>query len=130
MIANLWIALLLQCKCTRYHPHAKYLPHPAKHVAIRGPREEKYTVIDITNTGRPNGTSKILEEIEVSRAIFEVSIHIIYTGDICPIIIGIAQTYEGGVVCLYPLFPMKFDGADDSIAVHASGLDLHCGSSL
>ncbi|KAF9511370.1 hypothetical protein BS47DRAFT_1298934 [Hydnum rufescens UP504] len=60
-----------------YHAHPKYLPHPSKHVAIRGTREDKFTVIDVTTAGRPNGRSKILEEIEISRAIFE--------------------TYEGGV---------------------------------
>jgi len=57
----------------RYHTHTKYLPHPAGHVAIRGAREEKYTLVDITNIDKPKGRSKVLEEIELSRALFEVS---------------------------------------------------------
>ena len=61
---------------TRYHPHPKFLPYPAKHVSIRGAEEEKYTLVDITK-----GAPKILEEIEFSRALFEV--------------------YEGGVVWPY-----------------------------
>jgi O-acetylhomoserine/O-acetylserine sulfhydrylase-like pyridoxal-dependent enzyme len=56
----------------RHHTHTKYLPHPASHVAIRGAREEQYTIVDITNIDKPNGRSKVLEEIELSRALFEV----------------------------------------------------------
>jgi DEAD/DEAH box helicase domain-containing protein len=40
-------------------------------VPIRGVEEEFYTVVDITNMS-PSGDPKILEEVEVSRAIFEV----------------------------------------------------------
>lgn len=60
---------------SRYHPNPKFLPHPAKHVSIRGVEEERYTVIDVTNsqTGGAAG-SKILEEIEFSRALFEVCV--------------------------------------------------------
>lgn len=58
---------------SRYHPHPKFLPYPAKHVSIRGAEEDKYTLVDVTKDV-PN----ILEETEFSRAIFEV--------------------YEGGVV--------------------------------
>lgn len=57
----------------RYHPHPKFLPYPAKHVSIRGAEDEKYTLVDITKQ-----VPKMLEEIEFSRALFEV--------------------YEGGVV--------------------------------
>lgn len=57
----------------RYHPHPKFLPYPAKHVSIRGAEDEKYTLVDITKH-----EPKALEEIEFSRALFEV--------------------YEGGVV--------------------------------
>lgn len=32
-----------------------------------------YTVLDVTHVGRDNGRVKILEELEISRAIFEVS---------------------------------------------------------
>jgi hypothetical protein len=62
----------------RYHPHPKFLPHPAKHISIRGADDDKYTIIDVTRVGLPDGVPRILEEIELSRAIFEV--------------------YEGGVV--------------------------------
>jgi DEAD/DEAH box helicase domain-containing protein len=53
------------------------LPYPAKHVNLRGVEEEKYVLIDITAFER-GGTAKLVEEIEISRALFEV--------------------YEGGVV--------------------------------
>ena len=66
-----WINLL------RYHTHPKLLPYPAKHVNLRGVEEEKYVLIDITEFER-GGTAKLVEEIEISRALFEV--------------------YEGGVV--------------------------------
>lgn len=57
----------------RYHPHPKFLPYPAKYVSIRGAEDDKYTLVDVTKD-----VPKILEEIEFSRALFEV--------------------YEGGVV--------------------------------
>ena len=53
------------------------MPYPAKHVSLRGVEEEKYVLIDITEFER-GGTAKLVEEIEISRALFEV--------------------YEGGVV--------------------------------
>ncbi|KAF8126549.1 DEAD H helicase [Boletus edulis] len=56
-----------------YHPHPKFLPYPSRRVSIRGVEEDKYTLVDITKD-----IPKILEEIEFSRALFEV--------------------YEGGVV--------------------------------
>ena len=58
-----------------YHTHRKYLPHPAKHVSLRGAREDKYTIVDVTNVDKPNGRARILEELEFSRALFEVSRH-------------------------------------------------------
>lgn len=64
---------------SRYHTHPKYMPFPAKFIALRGVEEEKYTVVDISRIGKQNGAAKILEEIEISRALFEI--------------------YEGGVVC-------------------------------
>lgn len=51
----------------RYHTHGKYMPFPSKHVALRGAEEESYSLVDITG-----GESKVLEEMEHSRAIFEV----------------------------------------------------------
>jgi DEAD/DEAH box helicase domain-containing protein len=47
------------------------MPYPAQHVSIRGVEEERYTLVDVTqiNSG---GALRILEEIEVSRALFEI----------------------------------------------------------
>ncbi|KAH7335388.1 P-loop containing nucleoside triphosphate hydrolase protein [Rhizoctonia solani] len=55
-----------------YHAHPKFLPFPSKYISIRGIEEEKYTVIDTTSLGHTGGQTRILEEIEVSRAIFEL----------------------------------------------------------
>ncbi|KAI0747965.1 P-loop containing nucleoside triphosphate hydrolase protein [Daedaleopsis nitida] len=55
-----------------YHTHPRYLPYPAKHVSIRGIEDEKYSVVDITRVGRPGGTAHLLEEVELSRALFEI----------------------------------------------------------
>ncbi|KAJ3860339.1 DEAD/H helicase, partial [Lentinula novae-zelandiae] len=52
-----------------YHPHNKYLPSPSKHVFIHGVQEDKYVLVDVTKSVT---SAKILEEIEISRAIFEV----------------------------------------------------------
>ncbi|KAL6309039.1 P-loop containing nucleoside triphosphate hydrolase protein [Sparassis latifolia] len=55
-----------------YHTHPKFLPFPSKHITLRGGEEEKYSVIDITQLGKPDGVARILEEVEISRALFEV----------------------------------------------------------
>ncbi|PIL23843.1 hypothetical protein GSI_13594 [Ganoderma sinense ZZ0214-1] len=55
-----------------YHTHSRYLPYPSKHVSIRGIEDEKYSVVDVSRFGRPSGTVHILEEIELSRALFEI----------------------------------------------------------
>ncbi|KAJ7632232.1 P-loop containing nucleoside triphosphate hydrolase protein [Roridomyces roridus] len=57
-----------------YHTHPKFLPYPSKHVFIRGIQEERYTVVDITSlSDRSGGGSMyILEEVEISRALFEI----------------------------------------------------------
>ncbi|EMD38568.1 hypothetical protein CERSUDRAFT_82843 [Gelatoporia subvermispora B] len=55
-----------------YHAHPKYLPFPAKHIALRGADEEKYSVVDISKLDRAGGTAQILEEVELSRALFEI----------------------------------------------------------
>lgn len=52
-----------------YLTHPKYLPYPAKHVSIRGIDEEKYVVVEVRKSGEGD---RILEELEVSRALFEV----------------------------------------------------------
>ncbi|KAG5651282.1 hypothetical protein H0H81_009225 [Sphagnurus paluster] len=56
-----------------YHTHPNFLPFPSKYICIRGIQEEMYVVINVTK-----GAQSILEEVEISRAMFEV--------------------YEGGVV--------------------------------
>ncbi|KAI0336366.1 DEAD/H helicase [Cubamyces sp. BRFM 1775] len=55
-----------------YHTNPKYLPYPSRHVSIRGVEEEKYSVVDITRVGKPGGSATILEEVELSRALFEI----------------------------------------------------------
>ncbi|PSR71141.1 hypothetical protein PHLCEN_2v12987 [Hermanssonia centrifuga] len=55
-----------------YHTNPKFLPHPAKHIALRGSEEDEYVVVDISKAGKPGGTPRILEQIETSRALFEL----------------------------------------------------------
>ncbi|KAI0030364.1 DEAD/H helicase [Vararia minispora EC-137] len=55
-----------------YYPHPRFLPYPAKDVSLRGAEEEKYSIIDVTKLYQPGGTAKIIEELEVSRALFEL----------------------------------------------------------
>ncbi|KAK1232495.1 ATP-dependent 3'-5' DNA helicase [Marasmius sp. AFHP31] len=50
-----------------YHANPKFLPSPSQLIAIRGAREVKYVLVDITHSNK-----KILEEVEISRALFEV----------------------------------------------------------
>ncbi|TFK54805.1 P-loop containing nucleoside triphosphate hydrolase protein [Heliocybe sulcata] len=54
-----------------YHVHPKYLPFPAKHVSLRGVEEERYVVVDVSRDGR-EGRGHVVEEVEVSRALFEL----------------------------------------------------------
>ncbi|KZV69057.1 DEAD/H helicase [Peniophora sp. CONT] len=54
-----------------YHTHPKFLPYPAKDVSLRGVEEQKYAIIDVTRL-RQSGTAKIIEELEFSRALFEL----------------------------------------------------------
>lgn len=85
----------------RYHPHPKFLPYPAKHVSIRGAEDDKYTLVDISKE-----EPKILEEIEFSRALFEV--------------------YEGGVVCLFHLIRTTCRHSYmPYTVVHASRANVH-----
>ncbi|KAI0670538.1 DEAD/H helicase [Trametes maxima] len=63
---------LLRDKEGWYLTHPKYLPYPSRHVSIRGAEEEKYSVVDITQLGKSGGNATILEEIELSRALFEI----------------------------------------------------------
>ncbi|KAF8630367.1 hypothetical protein AX15_002931 [Amanita polypyramis BW_CC] len=55
-----------------YHPHSSYLPYPSRHISIRGAREEKYTVVVVRKGNKQRSAGKILEEVEESRAMFEV----------------------------------------------------------
>ncbi|KAJ6606558.1 P-loop containing nucleoside triphosphate hydrolase protein [Mycena vulgaris] len=52
-----------------YHTHPKFLPFPSKHISIRGMQEDVYTVVDIT---RNQSGGHLLEELEISRAMFEI----------------------------------------------------------
>ncbi|KAF9052741.1 P-loop containing nucleoside triphosphate hydrolase protein [Panaeolus papilionaceus] len=54
-----------------FHPDPKFLPFPSKHVAIRGAQEELYMVV-IVNDDPSQGTPRLLEEVEFSRALFEL----------------------------------------------------------
>ncbi|KAJ7043253.1 P-loop containing nucleoside triphosphate hydrolase protein [Mycena alexandri] len=54
-----------------YHTHPKFLPFPSKHISIRGVQEDVYTVVDVTRFIQ-SGTMHQLEELEISRAIFEI----------------------------------------------------------
>ncbi|KAI9452326.1 P-loop containing nucleoside triphosphate hydrolase protein [Russula earlei] len=54
-----------------FHTHPKHLPYPAAALSIRGADEERYTVIDVSNT-ESGVKGRILEETEISRALFEL----------------------------------------------------------
>ena len=41
-------------------------------MTIRGSEEEKYVVVHIAKPGQPVASAKILEEVEISRALFEL----------------------------------------------------------
>lgn len=53
-----------------YHTHAKFLPYPSTHVSIRGVTEDKYMVVEV-QLGQP-AKSSLIEEVEISRALFEI----------------------------------------------------------
>ncbi|TCD65415.1 hypothetical protein EIP91_002714 [Steccherinum ochraceum] len=55
-----------------YHTHNKYLPYPAKHISLRGVEEERYCVVDVSKVGKSGGNPRMLEEVEISRALFEI----------------------------------------------------------
>ncbi|GJE86964.1 DEAD/DEAH box helicase [Phanerochaete sordida] len=54
-----------------YHTHPKFLPHPAKHISLRGSNDDEYSVVDVSRLAR-GGTARILETMETSRALFEL----------------------------------------------------------
>lgn len=56
----------------RYHTNPKFLPYPSKHISLRGAEEEKYLAVDVTRVGKPGGQPRILEEVELSRSLFEL----------------------------------------------------------
>lgn len=57
----------------RYHTHPRFMPYPAKHVSIRGIEEERYTAVDVSRISQSGGGEpRVLEEVEISRALFEV----------------------------------------------------------
>lgn len=65
-------AQLVKDKDGWYHTHPKFLPHPARHISLRGASEDEYAVVDVTRLGKPGGTARILEQMETSRALFEL----------------------------------------------------------
>jgi DEAD/DEAH box helicase domain-containing protein len=69
------MSLIRRIHTYRYYTHPNFWPFPSGHVSIRGGEEEKYVAVDV---GFMGASSNILEEVEISRAIFEL--------------------YEGGVV--------------------------------
>ncbi|EGO21629.1 hypothetical protein SERLADRAFT_451651 [Serpula lacrymans var. lacrymans S7.9] len=71
LLRELCDSSLIKTKDGWYHTHPNFLPFPAKHVSIRGAEEEKYTVVDITKVTAEGGP-KIIEEVELSRALFEI----------------------------------------------------------
>ncbi|KAF5386879.1 hypothetical protein D9615_001687 [Tricholomella constricta] len=67
-----YFGVLFEESVSRYHTHPKFLPFPSKYISIRGAQEEKYAVVNITNFGQSGSSGSILEEVEISRAMFEV----------------------------------------------------------
>ncbi|KAG9101110.1 hypothetical protein FRC06_003338 [Ceratobasidium sp. 370] len=63
---------LKQDKDGWFHTNPKFLPYPSKYISIRGIQEDKYAVVDVTLSDRSEGEAKILEELELSRAIYEL----------------------------------------------------------
>ena len=78
----------------RYHTNPKFLPYPARHIALRGAQEEKYTVIDVTRSG---ARLKIVEEVEVSRALFEI-----YEGGVVSISLGVQLCFLIFIIIVHP----------------------------
>ncbi|THH32983.1 hypothetical protein EUX98_g1174 [Antrodiella citrinella] len=54
-----------------YQPNNKYLPYPAKHITLRGVEEERYSVVDVGKADK-GGNLRLIEEVEISRALFEI----------------------------------------------------------
>lgn len=54
-----------------FHTNPKFLPHPAKHVSLRGNSQNEYSVVDVSRVAK-GGTARILEQMETSRALFEL----------------------------------------------------------
>lgn len=70
MTRELCESYLLRDEDGWYHTHPKFLPYPSNHISIRGIQEDKYAVVDVTRIDVGRAPS-ILEEVEVSRAMFE-----------------------------------------------------------
>jgi DEAD/DEAH box helicase domain-containing protein len=69
--------LVVILESLRFHPNPRYLPYPSQHIAIRGIQEEHYMVLEVpppfNGIWNVGSGGRILEEIEFSRALFEVS---------------------------------------------------------
>ena len=74
-------------------------------MSIRGIQEDTYTVIDYTAVMQSDGAPKMLEEIEVSRAMFEA--------------------FEGAVVSSWTCFVVVNIFLINRIQVHASRVNIH-----
>ncbi|KIL69576.1 hypothetical protein M378DRAFT_184005 [Amanita muscaria Koide BX008] len=70
-LREICLSKLIQDEEGWYHPHPTCLPYPSTHISIRGVQEEKYAVVLVAGSRSQSG-AKILEEVEDSRAIFEV----------------------------------------------------------
>ncbi|KAG6869067.1 hypothetical protein C0993_003387 [Termitomyces sp. T159_Od127] len=88
-----------------YHTNPKFLPFPSKFISIRGVQEETYAVINITKVEQSGGRSSLLEEVEVSRAIFEI--------------------YEGGVFMHQGLAFIVREVSHDSKIAHVTRADVN-----
>jgi len=85
------------------------LPFPSKYVSIRGSTdEEKYVAVDITRIVQVGSGFHVLEEIDLSRALFEI--------------------YEGAVVShqMITHWPRSVDAGLVRFEVYSPGSHLRC----
>ncbi|QRW02955.1 DEAD/DEAH box helicase [Ceratobasidium sp. AG-Ba] len=55
-----------------FHANPKFLPYPSKFISIRGIQEEKYALVDVSLLDQAMGEARVLEELEMSRAMYEL----------------------------------------------------------
>ena len=72
----IYFLVMLSDSASRYHPDPRFLPYPSQHIAIRGTQEERYLILEVPPPGSAsNSGGNFLEEIEFSRALFEVCLY-------------------------------------------------------